>query len=220
MWFLKKIKTTKKRKNKEYPINYTDDFLFIHIPKNGGSSLVDAFGFKRVTHIKALEIVNSKRSNLLKSRFSFAIARHPYDRFLSLYNYARMPISHYHNNIEPEKAKHGIHLDYKLLKEATLLECAHLLKNGKLKHDLAWNQWKPQTTWIFDTSDKSLVSKIYYLENLKELENDFFEKFQIDLKILIVNKSNGAQVELSKEVKDILDVYYDKDFELLNYKKR
>ncbi|MFD1014623.1 sulfotransferase family 2 domain-containing protein [Winogradskyella rapida] len=218
MWFLKKIKGIRKIK-KKYPVNFTNDFLFIHIPKNGGSSLVKAFGFKGVTHIKAQEIINTNRSELLRSRFSFAIARHPYDRFLSLYNYARMPISHYHNNIEPEKAKHGIHLDYKLLKDASLLECAQLLKKGKLKHDLAWNQWEPQVTWIFDSSDKCLVSKIYQLENLKELEVDFLEKFQMNLKIPIVNKSQGEKEDLSQEVKMILDVYYDKDFKLLNYKK-
>src|SRR5690606_29215530 len=103
----------------------------------------------------------------------FGIVRNPYERFLSLYNYARMEISYYHNNINPKATPYGRHLDYDLLKNASLKECAKYLEDGKLQHDRAWNHWFPQYTWLYNESGTaSLVSNIYKLENLPVLVKD------------------------------------------------
>lgn len=204
-------------------INYNDQFLFIHIPKTGGTSVVNLLELKSATHIKADEIFNSTSKKLLKRRFSFAIVRNPISRFISLYNYARSEISHYHNNIEPEKALHGMHLDYKLLKDATINDCVKYLIEGKLKHDDSWNHWEPQHTWLYDSKDNLLVQKVYKLENAIEFEKDFSIKLGYQIKLPKLNQSSSSKlierqlIDLSKESLTILHNFYKKDFELLGY---
>jgi hypothetical protein len=201
--------------------NSTDSILFIHIPKNAGTSIAKDLGFKSTTHIKASEIKKEYVNGFIEDRFSFAIVRNPIDRFISLYNYARMDISYYHNNIDPEKSIYGKHLDYELLKNSSLLECAHYLKKGMLKHDIHWNHWEPQYNWVYDVNSRQqLVKKIYNFENLQELVKDMNSMFNFKFELSEINKSkredNKKKIDL--ETISILKEYYKKDFDLFDYK--
>jgi hypothetical protein len=200
--------------------NFTDNILFIHIPKNAGTAVSKALGFKSTSHIKASEIKEEFGINIFEDKFSFAIVRNPIDRFLSLYNYARMDISYYHNNIKPEKSIYGKHFDYELLKNSSLLDCAQYLKKGILKHDLHWNHWEPQYNWVYDIqNNQKLVSKIYKFENLEELANDLNRMFDCKFELSEINKSNKKEDNkvLDIETISIIKEYYKKDFEFFDY---
>lgn len=204
-------------------INFNDELLFVHIPKTGGTSIAEMLQFTSPTHIKAKEIFSSQSKGLLRRRFSFSLVRHPIHRFISLYNYARMDVSHYHNNLEPEKATHGVHLDYKLLKRVDINECVELLVKEKLKHDRSWNQWEPQYTWLFSENDRLLVKRVYKLEALGDLEKELSKKLGKPVIMPKLNSSLGQNnscekyIGLTKESMSILMDFYRKDFELLGY---
>jgi hypothetical protein len=201
------------------PLPLRDKILFIHIPKNGGTSLIKALNISKVTHIKASEYTNKEgQQSELTKKYSFSVVRNPYERFISLYNYARMEISYYHNNIEPEKSKYGKHMDYEILKNSTIGECARLLVEGKLKHDVFWNHWEPQYTWVV-SEGKIKVKKIYKLEDLNELVFDFKKYFDEEVLVPTLNKSTMTNnfEELDIETKRIIQEYYYYDFKYFNY---
>lgn len=64
-----------------------EEFLFIHIPKNAGTSVIQALGKKEIGHFTFDEIesfgVTISQKNI------FTIIRDPIDRIISTYNYAR-----------------------------------------------------------------------------------------------------------------------------------
>ena len=157
---------------------------------------------------------------MYKSYFKFAFVRHPFDRFLSLYRYARLEESLYHSAKNPEKAPFGKHLDYDILKNASIHECAKLLKAGKLKHNHDWNHWQPQVYWLKNIGQKFGLDFIGRFENL---EKDFeFVQKEIGIKtgLPVMNQSSkntDDEIILDKETKLILSEYYKQDFEELGY---
>lgn len=205
-------------------INCNQKVLYIHIPKTGGTSVINALGFNKTTHLKAEEIFNSKDKKLLTQRYSFTVVRHPISRFLSLYNYACLEVSYYHDNINPEKAEYGIHLDYELLKDVDINTCVQYLIEGKLQHDHAWNHWDPQFTWLYSSNDRLLIKKIYKLEDLKKLEYDLTSVIGDEFRLPKLNQSSFGTIDLKKQIKELstdslnkLYKYYEKDFQLLGY---
>ena len=211
---------TNRKKKRVVRINYNENVLFIHIPKNGGTSVLKSLGFENAYHTTANEIHASPYKELLKTKYSFAIVRNPYQRFLSLYNYARMEVSHYHNNLNPELALNGRHLDYEKLKGASVLECAKLLEAGKLEHDKTWNQWEPQYKWICDNKKQLLIQDYFKLEELPHLETTLKNKFDWDIVIPNLNKSKKKEettASLDRQTKSIIENVYRRDFELFDY---
>lgn len=200
-------------------INYKDGILFIHIPKNAGTSVANALEFKSTSHITASEILYQNPA-LLKNSFSFCIVRNPFERFLSLYYYAKLEKSYYHDNINPQKSLFGKHEDYGILKNSSIEKCARLLIENKLVHDRSWNHWLPQHTWIYDEKGKNcLVKKIYRINDLEILCHDLEKHtgFNIFIPKLNVSKDFTYQRVINKKTKEILEEYYKRDFELFDY---
>lgn len=200
--------------------------LFIHIPKNAGTTIVRSFGLEHSNHATALELYNKLGGNIYTNYFSFCFVRNPWERFFSLYNYARMEESYYHSSINPEKAPYGKHLDYDLLKNASLLQCAHYLIEGKLIHDHSWNHWLPQTNWVLDNSNRPIVQYIGRLENIDTDLMNIQKKLNINKdnipqKIQKINSSSNNKdyrVHFDNETFDIISKYYQSDIVTFSYK--
>lgn len=204
-------------------ISFDKKFIFIHIPKNAGTSIYRSLELKKSSHKTVKEYIKILGDAQYESMFSFAFVRNPFSRFISLYNYAKMEISHYHNNIEPEKSIYGPHLDFKILKNASIEEAAILLREGKLIHNPPHNQWMPQTYWLKDRNDKINVK---YLGRVEDLSFNLRNIFSI---VQIQNKNEVARVNVSsneiqnyrslinKETRDILEEYYYDDLKTFNY---
>ena len=170
--------------------------IFIHIPKNAGTSIETLFANNsfKVQPYKHANIHDIKKlfPEVYKSYRKFTIVRNPYDKMVSWYFYLKRNLGKNHKIIE---------------------------FNKWIKDPLQfWHANDPiyfldlQHTWIDDTVD------IVKFENLNEELNEFFEE-EIDLPV--VNKSNHDHY-LNYYNKESLNIIYDRykeDFKKYNYKK-
>ena len=169
--------------------------IFIHIPKNAGTSIEEYFGNEsvRIQPNKHADIYEIKRKfkNSYNNYRKFTIIRNPYDKMVSWYFYLKRNLGD-HNVIEfnewikdPSKFWHA--------------------------NDPA-SYLKSQHEWIDDT-----VVLIKY-ENLDEELNQFFNE-EIDLPV--INKSNHDHYLKYYNNKSLNVIYnrYKEDFKKFNYKK-
>jgi chondroitin 4-sulfotransferase 11 len=205
-----------------YPnANWREGYIFIHIPKTAGTSVYTQLGLPHSTHCTAQEFIEILGPRQFDRMFKFCFVRNPWARFLSLYNYARMEVSHYHNNLEPDKTPYGPHLDYPLLKDATLNQCAHYLLEGRLQHAASHNLWLPQVAW---TNDSQGQSRIDYTGRVERLEEDFAAILQElghpPKSLPNINRSTrqqGYQDAFDAATRKLVAQYYEADIEQFKY---
>jgi len=184
--------------------------IFLHVPKNAGTSILKAFGQQRGNHEKWY-YYKEKYPKEWGEYFKFAIIRNPWDRVVSNYEYAKMGKSYWHS--VDGNAVYGIHKDYDLLKDRTFQECVHLLKNNRkrFKHP----GWEPQFSFICNKKYMPQV-KILKYENLTKEFNDIFP----EIKLPTLNESKKGKdykKYYNQETKGIIANIYKKDIEIFKY---
>ena len=181
------------------------NLLFIHIPKNAGTYF-------------AINYTNSKKSQghhsivTIPSHFrhlTVAIIRNPYDRFVSIYEYARMENSYYHN--------HGSHDHYKYASTHSFDEYVNAIYTGALKRD--WHTNMTQTDMI-EIDGKIPCFALLRFENLY---------FEIHTKLglsVIIKKINVTSKKLDWRTYytnintiGIINKMFEKDFKNFEYQK-
>jgi len=100
-------------------------FVFIHIPKTAGTSLLKALRISEsgdiVSHSLAKEVLPLIK-RILPEVVSVAFVRNPYSRFISLYNYATLGETYFHSVKNPSQAQYGKHFDYDTLGRVCKIE--------------------------------------------------------------------------------------------------
>ena len=202
-------------------INLEQRFIFVHIPKTAGTSIYHALGMN-ISHHKTLShYKNILDRDIFAQLTKFAFVRHPLDRFLSLYNFARSDVSDFHNNINPDESLFGRHKDYALLKDASPLDCARYLVEGKLIHNAPDTIWLPQKRWLQTDCGMNDIDVIGRFENL-QID---FAKIRNQLGIIqlsasslaTLHQSDKTSVKIADEVIDIVKDYYREDYDSLGY---
>ena len=169
--------------------------IFVHIPKNAGTSIETYFanGSVRIQPSKHADIYEIKRKfkNSYNNYKKFTIIRNPYDKMVSWYFYLKRNLGDYN-----------------------VIEFNNWIKDpSKFWHiNDPISYLKPQYEWINNTVE------IIKFENLnKELNKFFNEKINLP----IINKSNHKHYleYYNKQSLNIIYKRYKKDFEKFNYKK-
>ena len=169
--------------------------IFIHIPKNAGTSIETYFANESVRiqpskHADIWEIKN-RFKNSYNNYKKFTIIRNPYDKMISWYFYLKRNLGENYNIVEfnewiktPSKLWHA---------------------NDPISF------LKPQCEWIDDTV------KVIKFENLNKELNKFFNK---KIELPITNKSNHKHYSKYYNQESINIIYnrYKKDFKRFNYK--
>ncbi|MFM8250901.1 MAG: sulfotransferase family 2 domain-containing protein [Planctomycetota bacterium] len=196
--------------------NLAAGFIFVHIPKTAGTSMCAALGLAETTHATASEF-RTLLGAQYEQLFSFAFTRNPWDRFLSLYLYARMEESHHHSAKRPHRKRYGKHPDYDTLRQASLSDAAHLLLEGRLGM-----HWLPQHRWVCDEQGQIICTFVGQLESLDEQWPQIVAQTKATA---LVPRKNVANVDkipyqdrIDDRTKSLLDEYYQRDIELFGYR--
>ncbi|MEO1623584.1 MAG: sulfotransferase family 2 domain-containing protein [Bacteroidota bacterium] len=195
-------------------------FVFIHIPKNAGTSISKSLGFDKTYHTKIAQVQQMLPKEQYEALFKFGIVRHPYDRFLSLYHYATANESFYHSALQPDQARHGKHPNYEGLKEKSLQDCARMLIADQLIIPNAYYIWAPQSEWLLDEDGKMGLDFMGRFEQLSDDFQHILQKLQrppIQLPNYNASSNRGEHRQLDATTKSILQEYYRTDFDLLDY---
>lgn len=205
----------------------TPDVIFIWIPKNAGTTVFESLrlylgmqklqstwramnlpksGAITIGHVHWLSLLETGLIDAAyaQNAYKFSIARNPYTRSASLFNYLR-PNSQTKSDF-----------DY-------FLDDVHMKRPPVgLYNSRGLSQTNPQIDWIISQSGRFVVDEIFKLEDIEsmvsEIRKRFNEDFQIDTrknasqKIITIDdiKSNCERIEKINEI-------YRRDFDLLGY---
>jgi len=184
--------------------------LFIHIPKNAGTSLINELNLYPHGHYdwRTHPSINDK------SYYKFTIVRNPWDRVVSCYEFAKMEKSYWHS-----KDDHTKHPDYDLCHSLTFKECVRLLKEKP--ENFTHPGWKNQYPYIVNDEDKVMVDSVLKMENLNYEINGLFKKLNIDYEVKIPKTNTSTRGNYvgyyDKESIEIIKDIYQKDINLFNY---
>ncbi len=197
--------------------------IFIHIPKNAGTSVIKAMVPKAGERLKPGQVDNvffDKPIEEYKKHYQdywneykkFTVVRDPIDRFISAYKYARMEESGWFS----AKGEGGLdkHMHYELCNEMDINEYTlYLYKNPN-----KFTRWNiPQTFAITDDNYEMEIDFFLRFENLHEdLKKIGIENIQ---KLNSSKIENDKVIQLTKKSKMILYEVYDIDYKNFNYKK-
>lgn len=189
-------------------------YLFIHIPKTGGSCLKKNLSIdERFIDTKHKIISRLHTEFKLDEYFKFAFVRNPWDRFVSAYFYLKQ--------IQSNPNHKWMH-DYPRSKEINTLypDFDDFVRSDLWRtNPRAWFHFKPQLGFIFNNR-KNDVDFIGRFENLQE----DFDKVcsHIDLptqKLIPINTSRHKHYTeyYDDDTKKIVGYYYKKDIKYFNY---
>lgn len=188
-------------------ISHAKKLIFIHIPKNAGTSITDFLkNNMNNNNINKLHVNCSTLKNQIKNYndyFKFCVVRNPYDRAVSFYNYYnRIDINGPFGPIVKQNTKNF---------KDFVKNC---MKNEYMIH------LRLQYNMISDNLGNILVDKIIKYENLENDLKETLKNYNLDFtKFKHLNKSTYDNYKNYYDNETILLVqnYYKKDFESFDY---
>ena len=192
------------------------EFIFIHIPKTGGTSIEYKLD---LGHIENGFIIEDKISfqhsdytyyqnlfgYLFKKYTKFTVVRNPYTRIISAYFY--IP-----NKKIGAKASQSF--------DDFLKYVESVLKKKNFHEDLYDIHFRNQHEFICDSNGKIKVDKLFHFEKYNEVEDFLFKKYNItDKRVMLKGNYKKNQIILTDKQKNLIYNLYKKDFELFGYSK-
>lgn len=189
------------------PISHEHKIVFIHIPKNAGTTVEFGLGMNReeclYSSIAQMPKYNVFPQHLFGSEIleivpeainyrKFSIVRNPYDRMESEYHYQKCNSTHFHKKI-------------KNMRFSEFIEFATSLNepDRSIKFD---RHMRLQCEFI-DIPDV----KIYKFENLKNCLSDF------NIQNIHLRKSTFANEVWDTKSRNIVRDFFEKDFRIFDY---
>lgn len=193
-------------------INHEKKLIFIHIPKNAGTSIIKAMGLENLYMDKSIKEYKEHYGDYWNEYKKFTVVREPIDRFISAYKFARMDESGWFSATGEEGLEKHHH--YELCNDMNINEYVSYLYTNKKE----FNRWiSPQT---FIVSNENGEREIDYYVRYENLLEDL-QKIGID-KIEKLNSSkikDDKTIELTKKSKNQLYQIYDIDYQNFSYIK-
>jgi hypothetical protein len=196
------------------PISHKNKIVFVHIPKNAGTSIITSkeLSFDVIEHRCALSY-KINNPDYWQEYTTVAIVRNPWDRFVSCYEYARMKNSYWHSNDKQEKSAFGPHEDFNIASNLNFTDFTikFITKQLTLSHP----GWTSQHRWVCGDNFKIIVDKIFRFEEIET--NLEFKKIFGNIKKLNKSLRSNYKDYYNEETREIIREVYKKDIEIFNY---
>lgn len=182
--------------------------LFIHIPKNAGTSILSSLGHSRGRdHVEWRHYVGAN-PKWFENYHKFAICRHPMDRLLSAYQYAKRG-----GNKSPQDMRLKKYIDEH--SDSFISFVDRVLDWTFIQENLLF---KPQYLFVYDGEENIKVDTLLRFESLSEDWRILAEKLGVKQTLGKENTSaNVSLPELSELLSAKVNELYEKDFRLFGY---
>jgi len=182
--------------------------IFIHIPKNAGTSIINSLQLENHGHYK-WKHYKWKHYKLYNDYYKISVVRNPWDRVVSNYFYIKTINTYWHSY-------ENIHPDYNLIKNLSF-EDTLKIANKNLNIFKGYG-WYLQYDYIVN-NDKLMIDTLYNFENLQKLINDINDKYNTNFVLLNQNSTNRKDYHeyYNSITKDIVYKLYKKDIKYFKY---
>jgi hypothetical protein len=200
-------------------INHEKKLIFINIPKNAGTSIIEAMGVENALFDISMHQYKRVYENYWDSYLKFSVVRNPFDRFVSAYKHIRMKDNPNQllrlSRVLPtgEIIKLDTHPSFEKANQMDVNGFVDYLYRNMDEHTFFTY---PQSSFICDRYNKIQVDKLIRYENLVD---DLKEIGIYNLKRL--NKSSifdESKIKLNDRSKRLLYHMYEIDFKKFDYK--
>ena len=178
--------------------------VFFHIPKTAGISISNSlFGDIKWGHRSVNFYKSHYGEKVFNSLYKFCFVRNPYDRLFSAYTFLK----------EGGVNNQDLEFSNSYLEEFASFD-EFVLKGLEKEEIMNWVHFKPQYTFVCDENDNIVMDFIGKMENLKADFNTVCKHLNIESELQKLNMSAAKKNEFSEEVKAIIKLKYQKDFNL------
>ncbi len=184
-------------------ISHKNGFIFVHIPKTGGTSyayLLHKFCENVVKHQFASELIDESKKGI--DYFKFTLIRNPWEREVSRYYYQKQTPAN-------ENYKKANSLSFK----------EWLIKMQSDEKFMSF-YGAPQLDWLVDKNDNILLDYIARLERIHEDWKIISDVLKINDNIPWLNRSKHKHYSeyYDDETQELIYSNYKKDIDFFNYK--
>lgn len=193
---------------RRFPIWKKHNIIFIHIPKAAGVSVNNAIYGRPLGHFYAKDI-KSIYPNAFMGLYTFSVVRHPINRLYSAYCFAHKGGT---NEMGIKNKDYYINNPYFESFES-------FVRNWLSKQDLnkVDGVFRPQYLYLFDKKNQLLVNNFFKLEEIEGCYDEISKKLGRPFLLGHNNKSDKGELNISKDLRELIYTLYKKDFELLDY---
>ena len=178
--------------------------VFFHIPKTAGISISNSlFGDVKWGHRSVNFYKSYYGEKIFNSLYKFCFVRNPYDRLFSAYTFLK----------EGGINNQDLEFSNSYLQEFASFD-EFVLKGLEKEEIMNWVHFKPQYTFVCDENDNIVMDFIGKMENLKADFNTVCKHLNIESELQELNMSSAKKNEFSEEVKAMIKLKYQKDFNL------
>ena len=178
--------------------------VFFHIPKTAGISISNAlFGDVKWGHRNVNFYKSHYGDKVFNSLYKFCFVRNPYERLFSAYTFLK------------EGGINNLDLEFSnsYLKEFTSFD-EFVLKGLEKKEIMNWVHFKPQYTFVCDEKDNIVMDFVGKIENLNADFNTVCKYLNVETELQKLNINPVKKIKFSEEIKSIIKLKYQKDFNL------